>query len=99
MPDDLSEPYVDDPACPVTYVDSFEIRMDSAGMMRVDCCVQRWNPNEQNDSKGRRMLVARLAMSLPIGGALSDALRRVALANLDTSKSAGSWRPPREWVE
>lgn len=93
----VSGPVVDDPSCRVIYVDSVEVRMDDSGIMRIDFCAQRWNPNDRNDSAGQRMLVARVAMSLPLAGLLSDVLRRVTLENMDTSKSAGSWRPPPEW--
>jgi hypothetical protein len=81
----LSGPFVDDPTCRETYVDSFEIRRDNAGGVRIDLCAQRWNPDDEKNEIGRRTLVGRLAMSLPLAGALSDALQRVTLENLDVA--------------
>lgn len=74
----LAGPFVDDPACREIYVDSFEIRKDLSGAVRIDLCAQRWNPDDA-DHIGRRMLVARIAMSVPLGSALRDALTRVTL--------------------
>jgi hypothetical protein len=82
----LSGSFVDDPSCREIYADSFEIRVDSSGVVRIDLCAQRWNPDDQNDQIGKRMLVARVAMSLPLAGVLTDALRREVLGNVDTEK-------------
>jgi len=67
--------YIDDPTCRETYVETVQVVIDTAGLLRLEFCAYRW-PTTAMSPPDRLVPVARIALPAGLAELLSQQITR-----------------------